>query len=75
MVSSGVNRREAVDTSGETVRDVSGNNAVLRGAVNALEESEAGRVGRSGLVERSQLLDDNVRVADDIALTVNSAIT
>ena len=40
--------------------------------VDTLEEREPGWVSWCGLVECLQLLDDDVGVADDVALTVNS---
>lgn len=72
MVSSRVDRCKTVDTSRKTVRDVSGNNAVLSCTVDTLEEREPGWVSWCGLVECLQLLNDDVGVADDVALAVNS---
>ncbi len=40
------------------------------GSVKTLEEGEDLGVGRRRLAERSELLDDDVRVADDLALGV-----
>ena len=72
MVGGSVDRCKTVDTSRKTVRDVSGNNAVLSCTVDTLEEREPGWVSWCGLVECLQLLDDDVGVADDVALAVNS---
>ena len=68
VVRGGVDRGKAVGSSRETTRDVSGEDAVLRGAVEALEERELGRVEGRGLVERGEGLDDDVRVAGDVAV-------
>ena len=68
VVRGGVDGRETVGAGGEAARDVSGEDAVLRGAVETLEERELGRVEGRGLVERGERLDDDVRVAGDVAI-------
>lgn len=65
-----VDRRETVDTLRETTGDDSGEDAVLGLVVQALEERELGRVEGARLVERLELLDDDVRVAVDVAVRV-----
>lgn len=37
---------------------------------NSLEESKHGRVGDGGLAQRGKLLDDDMRVSDDKALSI-----
>jgi hypothetical protein len=51
--------------------DLDGELAVDGRVVEALEERELGRVRRRRLAERGELLDDDVRVADDLALAVD----
>jgi hypothetical protein len=66
-----VDRGDAVEALGEAASDVRGEDAVLGGVVEALEEREAGRVRRRRLVGRLELLDDDVRVALDVPLRVH----
>ena len=56
VVRGGVDRRKTVDTSGETTGNVSREDTVRRGGVQALEERELGRVRGRGLVERGERL-------------------
>lgn len=70
MVSCGVDRRDLVNTSWETVRDISSENTTLSGSVKTLEEGEHLGVGWGGLVEGLELLNDDVRVALDLSLAV-----
>jgi hypothetical protein len=72
VVGRGVDGRDLVDTSGETLGDVLRDDAVaVGGAVQALEVREGLRVGGRGLVDLVKVLDDDVRVADDYALSVH----
>lgn len=71
VVRRGVDGRDLVEASGETGRHGGAELAVDRGVVEALEERELGRVRRRRLVESGELLDDNVRVANDLALRVD----
>ena len=70
MVGSSVDGREFVDTSGETSCDISGENAVLCSAVKTLEESEFSGISWGGLVDGAELLHNDVRVTDDLTLSV-----
>ena len=70
MVRCGVNRGKAVYTCGETVCDVRGDYTVYGGTINTLEERESARVGRCSLVKCLELLNDEVRVANDVVLRV-----
>lgn len=72
MVGRGVDGGHAVDTGIKTVSDIDSDDAIDLGSVDTLEEGEDGRVSRSRLVERSELLNRDVRVADDVALRVHS---
>ena len=71
MVSSGVDRSETVDTSGETVGNISSQDTVSGLVVQTLEEGETSGVGGVGLGQGLQLLNNDVRVTLDIASTVN----
>jgi len=62
VVRRGVDARKPVRAGGETRRDVRSEHAALRRGVQALEERELGRVRRGRLVERRQLLDDDMAV-------------
>lgn len=74
MVSGRIDGREAVDASGKTVRDVGSDHAALSSTVDTLEECEASRVGWCGLVQRVELLNDDVCVTNDRALAVHSIL-
>lgn len=71
MVGGSVDGRKAVCTGRETIRDVSGEDAVLRNIVQTLEEREARGVCGRGGGERRDLFDDDVRVALDVACSVD----
>lgn len=71
VVRGGVDGRQAVGTCGETTGDGRGEDAVGRLVVETLEEHERGGVCGRGLVERRELVDDDVRVAVDVARTVD----
>ena len=62
-----VDRGDAVRTGGKTAGDISGEDAVLRGRVETLEEHELGRVRRRLAVQAGERVDDDVRVAVDVA--------
>lgn len=67
VVRGSVDSRYPVDTLGQPTLDGRRELAVLRDRVQACEEGELGRVRRLGLVEAGDLLDDDVRVAEDEA--------
>ena len=71
MVSSGVDGSETVDTSGETVSNISSQDTVSGLVVQTLEEGETSGVGGVGLGQGLQLLNNDVRVTLDITGTVN----
>lgn len=71
VVSSGVNRRDLVESSWETSVDGCGKQAVDGSSIETLEEGELSGVGGGSLVESGELLDDDVRVANDLALGVD----
>ena len=71
MVSSGVDGSETVDTSGETVSNISSQDTVSGLVVQTLEEGETSGVGGVGLGQGLQLLNNDVRVTLDITSTVN----
>ena len=71
MVSSGVDRCHAVDTSIKTVSNIGGHDTVHLSGVDTLEEGEDIRVIRRCLVKSSELLNDDVSVSDDVALGVD----
>ena len=71
VVRRSVDRRKTVRALRETARDDRGEHAVLRGVVEALEEDELARVRHLRRLERRDLLDDDVRVALDVALRVH----
>lgn len=71
VVRRSVDGRHAVGTRGETTRNIRADNAIDRRAVDTLEESELGRRQGRGLVQRLKLLNDDVRVANDVALRVH----
>jgi hypothetical protein len=70
MVCSSVDRAESVGASGKTSSYISCENTSLSGIVQSLEESKFSRVGWGSLVKSLQSLDDNMRMADDLTLSV-----
>ena len=70
MVGGRVNGRDAVHALGKTTGDSHGVDSVYGLIVEALEEGKLFWVYRRRLVERVELLDDDVRVALDVALPV-----
>lgn len=74
MVSSRVDRAQAVSASWETRRNSSAKNPVHRGIVQTLEERESVRVRSGRLVERGKELDGDVGVTNDCACTINLCI-
>lgn len=70
MIRSSVDRRHLVNPSGETTRHVGRKLTVNGCIVQALEEGEFRRVIRSGLTERSERLDDDVGMPDNLALRI-----
>lgn len=73
MVRAGVDGRETVCSWGNTASDVRSEHTVNSSDVKTLEERKVEGVGDRGLRERVELLDDNVRVADNGAGTVDLA--
>jgi len=71
MVSSGVDRRHFVETGRKASSNISSQDTAYGSGVQALEEDELLGVGRGGLVEGRELLDDDVGVTDDLTLTVD----
>ena len=72
VVRGSVDREETVGTGGKALGDVSSNDTgTVRGSVEALEESELGRVRGLGLVEGGEGFDDDMRVTDDNASVVD----
>lgn len=71
MVGGSVDRRKAVRAGRETRGDICGEDAVLRDVVETLEEGELGRVRGGRLVDSAELLNDDVRVALDVARGVH----
>lgn len=67
-----VDRRKTVSTSRETARNGDGKNAALVLVVEALEERKGVRVRGHCRVQRGKFLDDDVRVATDVALVVDN---
>lgn len=71
VVGSSVDSRKSVEACGDASSDVDLDLASpVHSGVDALEERELGRVRRGRLAHRVELLDDDVRVADDIAVLV-----
>lgn len=67
VVCRGVDGRQTIDTRAETSSNGNTENAVpVRGGVDTLEECEFGGVGGGRLIQPSDLLDNEVRVADDL---------
>ena len=72
VVRRGVDGRELVGAGRETVGHIGGDGAVRGGGrVDALKEREDGGVQDRGRPERIDGLHDEMRVADDVALTVD----
>lgn len=70
MVRCCVDRRQLVYARWKTFTDSSRQNTVLSCAVQTLEERKLGRISESSLGQRAELFDDNMRVANDLALGV-----
>lgn len=70
VVRSRVDRGELVGTSGEAVGDIGSQDAIHRSCVQTEEECELGRVGGSGLCNGGKLLDNDMGVSYDQALSV-----
>ena len=67
-----VNRSHAVNTSGKTIGNSNLHIALRVGrSVDTLEERELGRVGGRGLRKRGDLLDNDVRVTNDVAVVAD----
>lgn len=71
MVGSGIDGRDAVEARRQAIVEIHGDLSVRLGTVDALEECEDIRICRGRLVERGQLFDDDVRVANDCPLSVD----
>lgn len=71
MVRCSVDRGHTVDTSRETSGDVGGDDTADCCTVDTLEEGELGRVQGGSLSERVERLNDDVRVTNDITLSVD----
>lgn len=71
VVCRGVDRSQTVDTRSKTRSDGNADNAIrVRRSIDTLEECELGGVGSDGLIQTSDLLDDEVRVANDLTRCV-----
>jgi hypothetical protein len=70
MVRSRVDRRHLISARREPIGDIGGQDAVHRSGIETLEEGERRRVSGCRLRERRERLDNDVRVADDLALAV-----
>lgn len=70
MVRRCIDGRELIKACGKTVGDISSEFTAHSGGIQALEESELFGIGGRGLVERSELLDNDVRVTLDLTLCV-----
>jgi hypothetical protein len=70
VIGSGVDRCQPVEPNGETLSHIGRELAVLSCVVQALEEGELLGIGGVGLVERRELLHDDVRVTLDLATAV-----
>ena len=71
VVCGSVNAGHAVDTWLETAGNDSTENTTLRLLVQTFEESELGGVGRLSVSQGVELLNDDVRVSDDVAIVVH----
>lgn len=67
VVSSGVDRRKLVHSSGQSFGDISSEDTVDSSSVKTLEESKDLRVGGCGLSDRVKLLDDDMGVTNDLS--------
>lgn len=70
MVSSTVDGRKFVHSSGQSTIDVCGKDTAYCSGVQSLEENEFRRVSRCCLGERRKGFDDDVGVTDDLACRV-----
>jgi len=70
MIRSCIDGRELIKACGKTVGDISSEFTAHSGGIQALEESERFGIGGSGLVERGELLDNDMRVTLDLTLCV-----
>lgn len=70
VVAGRVNGRQSVDTCGKTSSNLSGKDASLSGRVKTLEESELVGIVGCSLSQRIKFLDDNVRVTNNLALSI-----
>jgi hypothetical protein len=71
MVGRGVDGADPVHTSCETVGYIGGEDIVRGNVVESLEEGKGGGVERLGGLERRELLDDDVAMANDNSITVD----
>lgn len=71
MVRRRVDRCHPVRPSWKATRHIDRNRAIHRRTIHALKERELRRVRRRRLGEGIELLNDDVRVADDVALGVD----
>ena len=70
MVGRCIDGRELIKACGKTVGDIGSEFTAHSGGIQTLEESKLFGIGGSGLVERSELLDNDMRVALDLTLCV-----
>lgn len=70
MISSGVDGRKLVGTSGETVCDISSQLSSGSFRIQSLEECKLLGIGRGRLIERGKLFNNNMRMALDLTLRV-----
>ena len=67
VVCRGVDRSQTVDTRSETRSYGNAENAIrVRGSIDTFEECKLGGICSDGLIQTSDLLDDDVRVANDL---------
>lgn len=71
MVCGGVDCRSAVNTRGQATSDDSGKNAVDSRIIKTFEEREFGWVRNNSGLKRIKLLNDDVRMRDEDALSIN----
>lgn len=71
MVGGGVDGADPVHTSCETTGYIGGEYIVCGNVVESLKEGEGGGVERLGGLERRELLDDDVAMANDDSITVD----
>lgn len=72
MVRRSVDRGETVEARAETTSNIDGDDTVSSRGVDTLEERELDVVQGGGLVECLELLNDEMRVADDVTSAVDS---